>query len=143
MFNLTKGLIIVLFVILIILALVVIVIAPRIYRERPSPSPETSTPSPTFIPLPSSFFSPEPQATTLPSPVSQKIISRQELINLTPVETPEFNIEYFSTSDSIIVTIKKSPYEQSQAKAEEWFRQRGIVDFDAYKIEWSSYRYLE
>lgn len=78
--------------------------------------------------------SPTPIAT--PTPVGKNEISRQNLLQYLPIQTEEFNIEYLSYGDVIVVTLKKAPVEKSRQDSEKWFSDKGITDFSKYNIQW-------
>lgn len=120
--------------ILLLTGLILIIISILLSGPKPTLEP-TIKASPTPIPI---QFNLPPQAT--PSAINP---SKQQLISLTPVRTPEFDLEYLLKSDLFIVTIKKAPYQVSRAKSEQWLRERGFGDFDALNIKWTAERYLE
>lgn len=122
-----------LFFIALLILLVITVILVTIFSTPPQQS-LTATPQPqsSFQPTPSF----RPVATTIPSVTPTVITSREELINLLPVSGDGFKIEYFAPDDSIVVTITTSPYDENRQKADDWFRQNGVDNTDAFKIDW-------
>lgn len=68
---------------------------------------------------------------------------KKSLITKMPYQTDDFLIEYTYTSDSFIVTIKQSPFEQNVTKAENWIKSQGITDLGALDITYSSYRWVQ
>lgn len=120
--------------VLLLIGLILILISVLLSGPKPASEPTIKAPpTPTQI-----QFSLPPQPTpSITNPL------KQQLISLTPVRTPEFDLEYLSKSDLFIVTIKKAPYQVSRAKSEEWLRERGFGDFDALNIKWTAERYLE
>ena len=108
--------------------------------KQPTQKEKEGISSPTKIPLPSLF----PTSSPTPTLVPRKASIIQELVTLMPVVTDEFNIEYLPPTQSINVTIKKSPYEQSRKNAEKWLSDHGInpSDYKQFNIGFSSLRYI-
>lgn len=108
-------------------------------RTTPPPSP---TPSP--IPLASRgkpFENiPSPQPSFSPNQIGE--ITKEGLINLLPIQTPRYNIEYLSGNDVFVVTIKQNPYEENRLETKEWFKSQGFNP-DALKIYWRTYPEVE
>lgn len=142
-----KGPIKVLILVLIFLILILVVllllskkegkptlIPPR--QEFISPTPITK---PINIVLPTIAFTP----TQIPSPIPKQKLNRQQLINLMPVITEDFDIEYLKKSDLFLVTIKRGPYDIVRTKSEQWFIDRGITDFEEFNIKWGAYPYVQ
>src|SRR3989344_5391731 len=77
-------------------------------------------PIPTLVPL--SF------PTTLPTTLTPSQIPpiKDTLIALMPVIVPEFTIEYHPSSGTFTVSIRKSTYEESLTKAEQWLLEHGV-----------------
>lgn len=119
-------------------------------RSAPTPVPTFNTSyTPTPVSLPTNtqpFLSPSPsQEDPLhesPSP-TQPSLSRKELIDLLPITTDSYNIEYFAASDEIVVTIKQEPYEENRKKSERWFIEKGFSDFDKARITWTALRFIQ
>lgn len=121
----------------VILLVTILVTISLLSPKRTSPLP---TPQPIFIPT----APPIPSTPPLPTPVSnnQKITTREELINLLPVTSDGFKVEYFSASDTILVTITSSPLKENTAKSEGWLNDLGITDFKKFNIVWVSSPYV-
>ncbi len=121
-----------LFIALLIL-LVITVILVTVFSTPPQQN-LTATPQPQFSSSPVTSFI--PVETMVPSSTPTIVTSREELINLLPVRGDGFNIEYFAPDDSIVVTITTSPYDENRLKAEDWFKQHGIDNIDAFNVDW-------
>lgn len=111
---------------------------------QPTQSPNPSSrPGQSFRPFDSSAnpssrpASPPPLPTVLPSK-SPGEPTKQSLINQMPVQTDFADIEYLSSGDTFVVTIKKNPYLESQNKVRQWFDEQGFNP-DALKIYWQTY----
>ncbi len=108
-------------------------------QTAPSPTPfSTFTPSvitqPSLIP-----GTPAPVKTPIPSNLS---LTKEQLQSLTPLQLDNFNVEYYLESDSFLITIKESPYEENKALAEKWLTDKGL-DLSTLKLEWTSLRNVE
>lgn len=106
-------------------------------KASPTPAPSRQTRSPQ--PAQTSSFSPSPvPAISSPSPVSSPQLSKNQLIDILPVRTPLFNIEYYYNGDIFRVTIKEEPYSENKSQAEQWFRERGH-NSNSLNIFWDAY----
>lgn len=129
-----------LFLLVGVILLVTILVLLSLFTPRkptliPTPPPTRTPTIPTAPPIPS--------PTPLPKPdVASKPISREKFIGFLPVESEEFKIEYFATSDSIVVTITKSPLKENTAKSKKWLNDLGITDFKRFNITWVSSPYV-
>lgn len=109
---------------------------------QPTPIQVFIKPSPSPVASPKASLAPTPPSPA-PSPRISTSLSKQQLINIMPIQTDEFNIEYFSNADIFIVTIKLSPYDQNRLKSEQWFKDRGVINFESLNIKWSSLRNVQ
>lgn len=110
-------------------------------QTSPDPSPQTARPTESVRPLPISSKKPlPPSPPPLPSslPESTTKLTKQELINLLPIQTEFANIEYLSVSDSFAITIKEDPYQENKTKIEQWFRTQGFNPLEL-NIYWQAY----
>lgn len=118
----------------------------------------TKTIPPHIIPSPTPVFVPFASPTTIPSPTdipsvpvsetpppenNPAVIKNENIIPLMPVQTSTYTIEYLVTSDTFLVTVTESPYEQNKALAESWFKDHGIEDLSSIKIIFWKYRWVE
>ena len=112
----------------------------RSETSKPTTSPVTTipviSPTTTFIIPPS--LNPATIAQPSPTPIPTATLTREQLISQTPIETKEFNIEYYIESDTFRITIKENPYEENKAKAEQWLQDRGLGPNDL-NILWAAY----
>lgn len=88
-------------------------------KELPLPSP---TPSPVLV-------SPAPG-----------ISPKQKIINLLPITTESYTIEYLPKPDKIFVLILGEPFERFKAEIEEWFYAQGVKDLEELDVSWGSAR---
>src|SRR5258708_35020009 len=79
---------------------------------------------------------PSNQPTQLDNLAGKNTIGKKELLQYLPIKTDEFDIEYLGTDQTILVTLKKAPVEQSRKDSEKWFVDRGVTDFAKYNIAW-------
>jgi hypothetical protein len=94
------------------------------------------TDSPT-IPLPTIY----PTKTLLsPTPT---VINRSKLNTLLPIKQDDFSIEYLVTSDTFVITVTKSPYEENKLKAEDWLLSHGINDLSTERILYNRSLFVE
>jgi flagellar basal body-associated protein FliL len=115
-----------LIVILVIFAIIGVILATSLSNKT-----KTST---TKTPVSTSFPSPSPLTSFPPAaPVSS---DKEAILKSLPVKTDEFNIEYYASDGTILVTIKKEPVDKSRKDSEKWFTDKGIKDFAKYNIQW-------
>jgi hypothetical protein len=67
----------------------------------------------------------------------------EQIIARLPVSEPEYDIEYLSSSNTFVITIKESPFEQNSEKARQWFLQNGFSNTDGLNIIYNSYEWVE
>lgn len=83
----------------------------------------------------------------IPTRVPPLIIEEEPLIEQIiarlPVSEPEYDIEYLSSSNTFVITIKESPFEQNSEKARQWFLQNGFSNTDGLNIIYNRYRWVE
>lgn len=119
---------------IILLCIFVFFVLPN--RTAPPFTPTTNLPTPTIIPV-------KKNIPTLPPVNNLPILNKNALIDLLPYSTDNFNIEYLTTSDTFIVTIKNSPYEENKADANSWLKQHGVDDTAKLRIIYTRYRGVE
>ena len=93
--------------------------------SQPSPLPTYTNTTPTMVPT-------IPVASITPP-------DKQQLINLMPISTAQYDIEYLSAIDTFLVTIKFSPYESNKNLAINWFHEHGISDTSSLNIVYRKY----
>lgn len=109
-------------------------------------TPQEPLPSPTPVPLRSNPpVSPvRPLETSLNPPATDSVQltpngpSEEELVDLLPIQTDTFNVEYLSVIDRFVVTIKKNPYQVNKTQAEDWFKGFGF-DPKNLNIYWRAF----
>lgn len=74
-----------------------------------------------------------------PTPIP---LTKVQFLSMLPIVEQSFRIEYFNTTDKLIITITENPYDQNKQIAEEWLRKKGI-DPDKYNIIWTSTRNVQ
>lgn len=114
-------------------------------KEQFTPTP-TINPFPTFSPRETPFitFAPLTPTETLTQGPTQKPTlvptsdptAKRRVINLLPIATSGYTIEYLSTSDKFFVSIISTPIEQNLKEAETWFQSHGINPQDP-NIVWN------
>ena len=67
----------------------------------------------------------------------------EQIIARLPVSTEEYDIEYLSSSNTFVITIKESPFEQNSEKARQWFVENGFSNTTGLNIIYNSYRWVE
>lgn len=114
-----------------------------------------NAPEPTPSAFPASPGSPKPSVeATVPSapsfpsaappslPPGTTGLSKEELVDLLPIQADTFDVEYLSVSDHFVVTIKKDPYAANKAAAETWFKGLGL-DPQNLNIYWQVFPNLK
>ncbi len=102
-------------------------------------TPEQKTP---IIPFPTQSGIQPIFPTTYPPLVEEEPLLEQ-IISRLPVTTDAYDIEYLSSSNTFVVTIKESPYEENKSKAQQWFLQNGFSSIEGLNILYNSYRWVE
>lgn len=95
------------------------------------------------IPLPteSQIRPTEPTPTAAPLNPEEPLI--EQIIARLPVSTDTYNIEYLSTSNTFVITIKESPFEQNSEAARQWFIDNGFSSTEGLNIIYNSYSWVE
>lgn len=83
------------------------------------------------------FYNPSPPMT--PNPEKQDPELKKDIANKLPYVSREFNVEYLVTSDTFIVTINESPYEQNRKRAEDWLKSQGLTNLEDYDVLFNTY----
>ncbi|MFZ5365822.1 MAG: hypothetical protein ACOZBZ_00835 [Patescibacteria group bacterium] len=94
----------------------------KFFIGKPKETPEvlpTPTPTPTII------------------PVITPTISKEGVINLLPIITENYTIQYLPRPQKFLVLILKNPFEKYKLEVEEWFRLQGMDPKDP-SISWGS-----
>jgi len=103
---------------------------------------QTSLPAPTINPTP--ILTLTPTATPiffLPSPtIDIKVTPKEKIINLLPITTQNYTIEYLPKIDKFFVLIFGTPFEKYKKEIEEWFYSQGIEKLEDLDISWGSPR---
>lgn len=107
---------------------------------KPSQEPTLPLNQPTPISSPLTV-TPTDIVVAPPPPAQQSILPK--LAQFIPFDSNEFSIEYYNSSQSIVVTIKESPYEGNKKKAQDWFHGHGVTNLNDLKIIYTSYRWVE
>ena len=81
--------------------------------------------------------------TAVPPPIIEDEPLIEQIIARLPVSEPEYDIEYLSSSNTFVITIKESPFEQNSEKARQWFLQNGFSNTDGLNIIYNSYEWVE
>lgn len=68
--------------------------------------------------------------------VKEYASSKEKLIDLLPVKTDTFTMEYLSSEDSFIVLIKTVDLNEGQDNAVGWLEEEGISDWEDLDIIW-------
>jgi hypothetical protein len=98
--------------------------------------PPPETPFITLAPLtPTRTLTQRPTQKPTLIPTSDPVTKRKA-INLLPISTSGYTIEYLSTSDKFFVSIINTPIEQNLKEAETWFQSHGINPQDP-SIVWN------
>lgn len=101
--------------------------------EKDNPQVTVPTPSPISIP-PTDTINATP-------PTTQKDIL-PNLIHFLPFDSQEFSVEFYGSTQAVVVTIKESPYEENKKKAQDWLQNHGITNLNDLKIIYTSYRWV-
>jgi hypothetical protein len=111
------------------------------FTSTPTTNPFLSFPPPetpfiTLAPLtPTRTLTQRPTQKPTLIPTSDPVTKRKA-INLLPISTSGYTIEYLSTSDKFFVSIINTPIEQNLKEAETWFQSHGINPQDP-SIVWN------
>ena len=100
-----------------------------------TPEP-VNNPSPSVVPV-------NTGAPTLPPINNVPILNKNSLIDLLPYSTNDFDIEYLTTSDTFVVTVKNSPYEANKEQANAWLKEKGVEDPGKLRIMYTKYRWVQ
>lgn len=96
-----------------------------IIDETPLPTESQVRPSPTPVPI------------VEDEPLIEQLIERL------PVSTDAYDIEYLSTTNTFVITVKESPFSQNSEAARQWFVQNGFSDTNGLNIIYNSYEWVE
>lgn len=96
-----------------------------IIDETPLPTESQVRPSPT------------------PVPVVEDEPLIEQLIERLPVSTDAYDIEYLSSTNTFVITVKESPFSQNSEAARQWFLQNGFSDTSGLNIIYNSYEWVE
>lgn len=103
------------------------------------------SPPPSTAPLPIKSSAPlrpidiYPSPSTIPSLLPTiNGLSKDDFIDLLPIQTDTFNVEYLSVSDHFVVSIKKNPYQVNKTLAEDWLKGLGL-DPNDLNIYWRAF----
>lgn len=127
------------FLLFIILSFFVVIAAVFVFfflPQKVAQPPIQDTALPTKIPTPI-------VQVTLPAENNIAPITKNDIIKQLPIIVSEYNIEYFTTTDTFIVTIKESPYEGNKQKAIDWFTNLGITDPTKLRLIYTKYRWVQ
>lgn len=102
--------------------------------------PSTNDKNPFATPT-GAFFLNSP--TPSPNFEAQNPVTKEDLIDLMPLSTDGFDIEYLVTTDAFVVTVKQSPFGKYQLEAEQWFQNQGVENLYNYNILWNKYPEVE
>jgi len=80
---------------------------------------------------------------TPPPPIIEDAPLIEQIIARLPISTEEYYIEYLSSSNTFVITIKESPFEQNSEKARQWFVENGFSNTTGLNIIYNSYRWVE
>lgn len=92
------------------------------------------TPFPTTLPTPTSVIN-------APTPPKQQIY-KDILLPQLPFGTEVFEIEYLQSSETFVITVRESPYDENKKKAEDWLKEKGVEDLNDLKILYTKYRWV-
>lgn len=95
-----------------------------------------------FIQKPSKKEVPLPSPTPTPFIISPtpELSAKQKIINLLPIVTVNYTIEYLPKPDKIFVLILSEPFEKYKEEVEEWLYTQGIENLDELDITWGATR---
>lgn len=102
--------------------------------RQPSSEVIVETPTPTQT---------QARPTYIPPPIIEEEPLLEQLIDRLPVSTDKYDIEYLSSSNTFIVTIKESPFSENSQEALSWFTQNGFSNTDNLNIIYNSYEWVE
>lgn len=97
----------------------------KVFIQKPTKE-ELLLPSPTPTPI---------IATPIP-----KFLPKQKIIDLLPIITENYTIEYLPKPDKIFVLILSEPFEEYQNEIKEWFHAQGVENLEELDISWGSAR---
>ena len=126
------------FAIAILLVIIIgVILGLNLLSNRQSPNTQIS-PTPFAIQTREYSF---PTLNPLPT-LKATTIDISSLVKKMPVVTNNYNIEYLTTSNSFILTVKKSPYEANLALAKTWFQKEG-VNINNVNVLFYKYRFVQ
>lgn len=67
----------------------------------------------------------------------------EQIITRLPVSTETYNIEYLSSSNTFIITVKQSPFKENSEDALRWFLENGFKNTEGLNIIYNSYKWVE
>lgn len=67
----------------------------------------------------------------------------EQIIARLPVSTETYDVEYLSSTNTFVITVKESPFEQNSEKARQWFLQNGLSSTEDLNIIYNSYEWVE
>ena len=100
--------------------------------------PPSGTPSPSSSSHLIRSFEISPNPSPTPLPPLTKGLSKDNLVDLLPLQTETFDVEYLSVSDHFVITIKKDPYQTNKAAAENWLKESGL-NINNLNIYWQAF----
>lgn len=81
--------------------------------------------------------------TAAPPPIVEDEPLIEQLIERLPVSTNAYDIEYLSSTNTFVITIKESPFSQNSEAARQWFVQNGFSNTEGLNIIYNSYEWVE
>lgn len=120
-------------VVLTLLALFVMYLLISNIRQAPQDVPD-DTPLPTRV---QTRPSPTPASIVEDEPLVEQIIQRL------PVSTERYDIEYLSSTNTFVITVKESPFDQNSNEALSWFTENGFSNTNSLNIIYNSYEWVE
>lgn len=81
--------------------------------------------------------------TSIPSPITEDAPLIEQIINRLPVSTEKYDIEYLSSTNTFVITVKESPFSQNSQEALSWFTENGFSNTDNLNIIYNSYEWVE
>ena len=81
--------------------------------------------------------------TPTPAPLVEDEPLVEQIINRLPVSTEKYDIEYLGSTNTYVITIKESPFDQNSAEALAWFTQNGFSNTNTLNIIYNRYEWVE